>query len=99
MHSLAGVYGDPPTRFPSALMYTLMTSGGMVGLITSMVGGVLAAVLALLVGITSDVGVLLVGFGGATVMFIALMGATMGQVPRAQEGMGVAFPSGPERSA
>ncbi len=76
-----------------------MTSGGMVGLITSMVGGVLAAVLALLVGSTSDVGVLLVGLGGAAVVFIALMAATMGQVPRAQAGMGVEFPAESERSA
>jgi hypothetical protein len=99
MRSLARVYGDPPTTFPSALLYTLMTSGGMVGLITSMVGGVLAAVLALLFGLTNDLGVLLVGLGGAVVSFIALIGTTMGQVPRAQEGMGVAFPADAERSA
>ncbi len=99
MRSLAQVYGDPPTRFPSALLYTLMTSGGMVGLITSMVGGVLAAVFALLLGFTGDIGVLLVGLGGAAVAFVALMGTTMGQVPRAQEGMGVAFPTESERAA
>ena len=99
MPSLARVYGDPPTTFPRALLYTLMTSGGMVGLITSMVGGVLAAVLALLMGFTSDIGVLLVGLLGAAVAFIALMGTTMGQVAHAHEGMGVEFPAESGRAA
>ena len=96
MRSLAKVYGDPPTRFPALLLYALMTSGGMVGLITSMVGGILAAVLALLIGPWNDVGVLLVGIGGAIVVFLVLMGTTMGQVPRAQLEMGVAFPADPD---
>jgi hypothetical protein len=99
MRSLARVYGDPPTTLPGSLLYTLMTSGGMVGLITSMVAGVLAAVLALLLGGTSDIGVLLVGLGGAVLAFLALMWTTMGQVPRAQQAMGVEFPAESEGSA
>jgi hypothetical protein len=93
IRSLSRVYGEPATRSPAVFVYALTTSGGMIGLITSMVGGVLAAVLALLGGSTSDVGVLLFGIGGALVVFVALAVGTMRQVPRAQERLGVAFPA------
>lgn len=91
--SLSRVYGEPLNGFLGQVGYGLMTSGGMIGLITSMVGGVLAAVLALLVGATSDIGVLLVGLGGAVFLFLALLGATLRTIPRAQERLGVAFPA------
>lgn len=92
------MYGDSPSTFPAVLVYALMTSGGMIGLVASMVSGVLAAVLALLGGVTSDLVVLLVGLGAATVVFLALTGVTMRHVPRAQERLGVAFPAEAERS-
>ena len=50
---LAGVfmsYGSPPATGIGFVLYGLTTSGGMIGLIVSMVGGVLIGVLALLAG-------------------------------------------------
>src|SRR5688500_18592048 len=56
-------YGSPPDTYPAVIIYGLTTSGGMIGLISSMVGGVLAGVLALIAGASAGVaiGVALVG--------------------------------------
>jgi hypothetical protein len=74
------------------LFYGLTTSGGMIGLILSMVGGVLAAVIALLFGVTGG-STLAVGIGGALVVFGALVGLTTGSAPREQRRLPVLFPS------
>ena len=52
MEGVMVTYGAPPTGGFGDIVYGLTTSGGMIGLITSMVGGVFVAVAALLVGAT-----------------------------------------------
>ena len=96
MHDdLAGVmvtYGDPPTRGLGAVVYQLTTSGGMIGLIVSMVGGVLALAVALAVG-----GSVPVAFGLAAVaalaIFIALAVITVRFYAGVQARLQVLFPS------
>ena len=56
-------YGSPSARGIGVILYGLTTSGGMIGLITSMVGGVFAAVLGLLIGVSGEQAVW-VGLGG-----------------------------------
>ena len=85
-------YGDQSTSMPGVLFYGLTTSGGMIGLILSMVGGVLTAVLALLAGVTGG-GALAIGFGGAVVVFGALVWLTVGAVPREQGKLTALFPT------
>jgi hypothetical protein len=90
--SVLGAYGGPPSSGIGLVLYALTTSGGMIGLITSMVGGVLAAVLGLIVGVS---GGLAVGFGvgGFVLVFALLMVLTLGDVPRNQANLGVRFPA------
>jgi hypothetical protein len=84
-------YGSPPNRFPGVVLYGMTTSGGMVGLIVSLVGGVLAGVLALL--FEADGGAaLLIGAAGAVVTFLAVMGGTTGYFNRQQLTLEVLFP-------
>jgi hypothetical protein len=85
-------YGDQPTAMPGVLFYGLTTSGGMIGLILSMVGGVLTAVLALLAGVAGDTA-LVIGLGGALVVFGALVWLTVGSVPREQGKLITLFPT------
>ena len=85
-------YGDQPTSFPGVLFYGLMTSGGMVGLILSLVGGVEAAVVALLFGAGGGAA-LGVGIGGAIVVFGLIVGLTVGRVPGEQKKLSVMFPT------
>ena len=89
-------YGNQETSFPGVLWYGLTTSGGMIGLILSLVGGVEAAVLALLFGIEGGAA-LLVGIGGAIVVFGLLVGFSVGRVPAAQRQLPVMFPTPTER--
>jgi hypothetical protein len=85
-------YGDQSTSMPGVLFYGLTTSGGMIGLILSMVGGVLTSVLALLLGV--DGGAALgIGVGGGLVVFGALTWLTVGRVPAEQKKLPVLFPS------
>jgi hypothetical protein len=86
-------YGDQPRAFPGVLLYGLTTSGGMIGLIVSMVGGVLVGVLALMTGIASGAMAPWFGLGGAILVFALLSAATTGRVPRAQERLPVLFPT------
>lgn len=72
--------------------YGLTTSGGMIGLITSMVGGVFVAVLAMLVGIPEGL-VVWVGLGGGLLVFVVLLLLTTGAVPRHQSRLSVLFPA------
>ena len=85
-------YGDQETSFPGVLWYGLTTSGGMIGLILSLVGGVEAGVLALLFGLDGGAA-LLAGIGGAIVIFGILVGLTVGRVPAEQRKLSVLFPS------
>lgn len=92
---MAGVglsYGDQSTSMPGVLLYGLTTSGGMIGLILSMIGGVLTSVLALLVGVAGGAA-LAIGIGGGLVVFGGLVGLTVGRVPAEQEKLSVLFPT------
>lgn len=92
--SVVAGYGVPSGGGVSQLLYALTTSGGMIGLIVSMVGGVLAGIIGLLLGISGDAAVW-VGVIGAVVVFVILVVATFGLVPRAQAGMESRFPAPP----
>ena len=85
-------YGDQSTAMPGVLLYGLTTSGGMIGLILSMVGGVLVAVLAVLAGLTGGTA-LLVGLAGTLVVFSILVWLTAGSVPREQRKLVSLFPT------
>jgi hypothetical protein len=90
--SVLTVYGTMPTTALGTAMYALTTSGGMIGLIVSMVGGVLAAVLGLLIGVSGGLAVW-IGVGGFVLVFALLVVLTLGSVPRHQEELSVLFPA------
>ena len=85
-------YGSPAGSGFGIFVYGLTTSGGMIGLIVSMVGGVLAAVLGLLIGVSGTVAVW-VGVVGAIVVFAIIAVLTIGSVPRHQADLTVLFPA------
>ncbi len=85
-------YGDPPSTGAGLVLYGLTTSGGMIGLIVSMVGGVLTGVLSLMVG-ASGAGAVWIGVGGAVVVYCVLALLTTGRIPRKQAKLPVLFPS------
>ena len=89
--SIVEIYGDPTRSGLPVLIYGLTTSGGMIGLITSMVGGVLAGVLALMV--VSQGLAIWIGLAGAVITFVAILLLTVGSVPRHQAGMTALFPA------
>jgi hypothetical protein len=90
--SVLSAYGTGPDTGPSLFLYALSTSGGMIGLIVSMVGGVLAAVLGLLIGVSGELAVW-IGLGGGVIVFVAILVATLGRVPRHQKRLSVLFPA------
>ena len=90
--SVVSAYGSPSNSGLGLVLYGLTTSGGMIGLITSMVGGVLAAVLSLIIGVSGALAVW-IGVGGAVLVFAALLLATVGSVPGHQASMTVMFPA------
>jgi hypothetical protein len=96
--SLMSAYGAPSASTPGGnLLYGLTTSGGMIGLITSMVGGVLAAVMALILGVDGSAAIW-VGVAGTVLMLVGLVILTFGRIPHHQAALGVMFP-GDERPA
>ena len=74
------------------LVYGLTTSGGMIGLITCMVGGVFVAVAALLIGASGGWAVA-AGIIGTAVILAVTMAVTVGAVPRQQAALEVLFPT------
>ena len=101
--SVISAYGNPSSGGIGLILYGLTTSGGMIALITSMVGGVLAGVLGLIVGVSGGLA-LWIGIGGAVLVFAILLLLTAGSVPRQQATLTVLFPAvapetGPERRA
>jgi hypothetical protein len=90
--SVLSAYGSPAGSGLGLILYALTTSGGMIGLITAMVGGVLAGVLGLLVGLSDGVAVW-VGVGGAVLVFVGIVVLTAGTVPRHQAALTVLFPA------
>lgn len=92
MASVLTAYGSPSSRGIGLVMYGLTTSGGMIALITSMVGGVFVAVIGLIVGVPGELAVWL-GVAGAIGMFAVLLALTAGSVPGSQASMAVLFPA------
>jgi hypothetical protein len=95
--SVLTMYGSIPSGGLGQVMYALTTSGGMIGLIASMVGGVLAAVLGLLIGVAGELAVW-IGVGGFVLVFALLVLLTVGSVPRHQAELTVLFPAPDEPS-
>jgi hypothetical protein len=87
-------YGSPPETYPDAFYYALTTSGGMIGLIVSLVGGVLAGVLTLALGGSGSLA-LVVGVVGAIGVFVLLFALTAGMIARTSASLPVLFPSPP----
>jgi hypothetical protein len=90
--SVISAYGSPSSGGIGLILYGLTTSGGMIALITSMVGGVLAAVLGLIIGVSGGLAVW-IGVGGAVLVFAILLLLTAGTVPRQQAYLTVLFPA------
>jgi hypothetical protein len=90
--SVVLAYGaGPQTSGLSLVLYGLTTSGGMIGIVVSMVGGVLAGVLALMV--VSEGLAIWIGLAGAVITFSLIVLLTVGTVPRHQAGMTALFPA------
>lgn len=89
--SLMTVYGAPTATGPG-IVYGLTTSGGMIGLITAMVGGLLLAVLALIMGVGGAVAVW-IGVGGTVLSLTLLILATANAIPGYQARLGSMFPA------
>ena len=92
MASVVTAYGSPASTGIGLILYGLTTSGGMIGLITSMVGGVFVAVLSLIVGVSGGIAVW-IGLGGGVVVFVLLLALTAGSIPRQQASLTVLFPA------
>jgi hypothetical protein len=90
--SLMAAYGNPSSGGIGIVLYGLTTSGGMIGLITSMVGGILASVLGLILGVPGGSAVW-VGVAGAVVVFAILAVLTTGSITRQQEALPALFPA------
>lgn len=90
--SVLTAYGSPADSGVGNIWYALTTSGGMIGLITSMVGGVLAAVLGLLVGVPGGQA-LWVGLAGGVFVIVFLFVRTSGAVTREQATLPALFPA------
>jgi hypothetical protein len=90
--SILTAYGSPASSGLGVILYGLTTSGGMIGLITAMVGGVLASVLALDFGVSGALAIW-IGLGGGVVVFLALLRLTTGSVLRRQAELTVLFPA------
>jgi hypothetical protein len=85
-------YGSLPATAVGSVLYGLTTSGGMIGLIVSMVGGVLAGVLALIVGASGGWAVW-IGIAGGLLVMGALIATTVASVPRTEAVLTARFPS------
>lgn len=98
---LAGVmkaYGNPAQSGVGDLLYGLTTSGGMIGLIVSMVGGVLIGVISMMFGVSGSLAVW-AGVAGFVLVFALLLYLTTGQIATHQAGVESLFPSTPEPTA
>lgn len=85
-------YGSPAISPLGNLVYALTTSGGMIGMIVSLLSGVFVHVLVLLAGLPAGV-----GFAAAAIaavgVFVALAGFTSRYFDREQARLPVMFPS------
>jgi hypothetical protein len=85
-------YGSPPSRGLGFILYGLTTSGGMIGLIVSLLGGSLLAVLALMLGAAGDLA-LVVGIGGTVIVYLLMTAGTAGILPRHLAALPTIFPT------
>jgi hypothetical protein len=92
IRGVMSTYGDYSRSFASSLLYGLTTSGGMIGLIVSMLAGVLALVGALLIGLNAAVGFIAAAIVGVA-LFLALVVATNRYFVRRQDALPALFPS------
>jgi hypothetical protein len=92
MASVVSAYGSPSSSGIGLLLYGLTTSGGMIALITSMVGGIFAAVLSLILGVSGGLPIW-IGVGGGVFVFAILYVTTAGSVVRHQEKLTALFPA------
>jgi hypothetical protein len=90
--SVLTAYGTMPNSTAGTVLYGLTTSGGLIGLITSMVGGVFAAVLGLLIGAPGEL-TIWIGLGGGVIVFAAIVLFTTGAVTRHQDDLTARFPA------
>ncbi len=90
--SVLSAYGSPPSSGLGVVVYGISTSGGMIGLITSMVGGVFTAVVSIILGATGGLPIWL-GVAGGVILFALIVVATTGAVPRHQAALGTKFPA------
>ncbi len=90
--SVQTAYGGPSTSTLGDIIGGLSSSGGMIGLITTMVGGVLAALVALLLGASGEVAILL-GVVTTAVIFALFVLLTLRAVYRDQATVSVRFPA------
>ncbi len=79
--------------------YALTTSGGMIGLITSMVGGLLSAVLAVLVFDAGGLVAVAVGIGATVVIFLVAAALIGRAIPKHQGRLTARFPAQPQAPA
>lgn len=92
IESVLTAYGGSSSSNVGSLVYALTTSGGMIGLIVSMVGGVFAAVIGLLLGVPGGLAVW-IGVAGGVLVFVVLVIVTFGGVTRNQETLTATFPA------
>lgn len=94
LESVIAGYGSLSTGWVGQVAYGLTTSGGMIGLIVSMVGGVLGGVIALIVGLGGGAAVW-IGVVGTIIVIGILAALTMGSVARHQKDLTARFPADP----
>ena len=91
--SLMSVYGTPgPKSRIGDLLYGFTTSGGMIGLINSLVGGVLVAVAAILFGVSGE-WALWIGVAGGIALLGIIVVSTFGRVAHDRAGLESVFPA------
>ena len=97
MASILTAYGTISSSRTGSILYGLTTSGGMIGLITTMVAGVFVAVLSMIVGAKGALA-FWIGLAGGIVVFVLLVVFTFGSVPRQEAALSVLFPAPGSRS-
>jgi hypothetical protein len=85
-------YANPPAGGLAALAYAMSTSGGMIALITAMIGGVLTFTIAILVAAPTEAA-LVAGIGAGILLLAALMTLSSRFFAAAQSGLDVLYPS------
>lgn len=92
--SVTEVYGTGPDTTLGTIAYGLSTSGGMIGLITAMVGGVLVCVISMIVGVSGGL-VVWIGVAGFIAVFATILLLTLGRISYHQAGIEAMFPKAP----